>query len=540
MRVKTATLENFNVLTKALNTNDTALLGQLIEKIGLEGLMDRDLLHLARGSRQPSVVMFITTLAVENTTQFERAYLVLHAYRSIMGNALVEEIAPLGDDHIVIQTISALIHNRDDINPPGIVTETDLANWFDAIELAVDFGRLPLAEILIAGFLANKPEDAAITSLKYRLSERQALLPPLTDWNSMARCHELILNAIDREAYSELWDHVNLHAVECYAKAENWTRVAELAKRSEHNSDKHVAFHRLAEAYCQQGDYLASIREMDRFIETICEQIDLTPDEKPTEKSEDQSSSPSTAKDDFNPEDAGKALAELQEILEPTGKAIFLVSGTLLGYARTGSVLSHDKDMDVGLFGWEEQFDIVQRILDSGKFKIFFEYIRGNRTYQLPVVHYETGTTIDMFFYRKENNKFVTGINAPWNYLQRFEFSPFVLRETTFLGTNVWVPHNIDQNLTENFGNWRIPEPDYVSHVESPSMIGAGELVHMLVCRLNLVSAITEQKYSRIPRILAVLDHYSDRPGHMENHLRQMLETYSKFVDKKFSRRSAS
>ncbi len=540
MRVKTATLENFNVLTKALNTNDTVLLGQLIEKIGLEGLMDRDLLHLARGSRQPSVVMFITTLAVENTTQFERAYLVLHAYRSIMGNALVEEIAPLGDDHIVIQTISALIHNRDDINPPGIVTETDLANWFDAIELAVDFGRLPLAEILIADFLANKPEDAAITSLKYRLSERQALLPPLTDWNSMARCHELILNAIDREAYSELWDHVNLHAVECYAKAENWNRVAELAKRSDHNSDKHVAFHRLAEAYCQQGDYLASIREMDRFIETICEHIDLTPDEKSAEKSEDQCSSTSTAKDDFNPEEAGKALAELQEILEPTGKAIFLVSGTLLGYARTGSVLSHDKDMDVGLFGWEEQFDIVQRILDSGKFKIFFEYIRGNRTYQLPVVHYETGTTIDMFFYRKENNKFVTGINAPWNYLQRFEFSPFVLRETIFLGTNVWVPHNIDQNLTENFGNWRIPEPDYVSHVESPSMIGAGELVHMLVCRLNLVSAITEQKYNRIPRILTVLDHYSDRPGHMENHLRQMLETYSKFVDKKFSRRSAS
>ena len=43
-----------------------------------------------------------------------------------------------------------------------------------------------------------------------------------------------------------------------------------------------------------------------------------------------------------------------------------MVSGTLLGYARTGSVLSHDKDMDVGLFGWEEQFEIVQRILDSG------------------------------------------------------------------------------------------------------------------------------------------------------------------------------
>jgi len=87
MRVKTATLENFNVLTKALTTNDTDLLAQLIDKIGLEGLMDRDLLHLARGSRQPSVVMFITTLAIENMPEQERAYLVLHAYRSIMGNA---------------------------------------------------------------------------------------------------------------------------------------------------------------------------------------------------------------------------------------------------------------------------------------------------------------------------------------------------------------------------------------------------------------------------------------------------------------------
>jgi hypothetical protein len=540
MRVKTATLENFNVLTKALNTNDTRLLTQLIDKIGLEGLMDRDLLHLARGSRQPSVVMFITTLAIENMAQSERAYLILHAYRSIMGKALAEEIAPLGHDHIVIQAVNAIIHEHAEINPPGIITETDLANWFDAIELAVDFGRLPLAEVLTAGFINNKPEDTAIVSLKYRLSERQALLPPETDWNAMARCHELVLHAIDRKTYEELWDHVNLHAVECYAKAENWDRVAVLAKHSEYNSEKHVAFHRLAEAYCQQGDYFASIREMDRFIETICEQIDLSADETPVAKVDAASVENTSTKDVFNPEHAGKALAELQEILEPTGKAIFLVSGTLLGYARTGSVLSHDKDMDVGLFGWEEQFEIVQRILDSGKFKIFFEYIRGNRTYQLPVVHYETGTTIDMFFYRKENNKFVTGINAPWNYLQRFEFSPFVLRETKFLGTSVWVPHNIDQNLTENFGNWRIPEPDYVSHVESPSMIGAGELVHMLVCRLNLVSAITEQKYSRISRILAVLDHYSDRPGRMENHLREMLESYAKFVDKKFSRRSAS
>ena len=540
MRVKTATLDNFNVLTKALNTNDTDLLAQLIDKIGLEGLMDRDLLHLARGSRQPSVVMFITTLAVENMPQQERAYLVLHAYRSIMGNALVEEIAPLGADHIVVQAVNAIINHHEQIDPPGIVTDIDLANWFDAIELAVDFGRLTLAETLIAGFIANKPADTAIVSLKYRLSERQALLPPQTDWNAMARCHELVLQAIDRKTYEELWDHVNLHAVECYAKAENWDRVAELAKHSEYNAEKHVAFHRLAEAYCQQGDYLYSIREMDRFIETICEQIDLSIDEKTPEKADGAASGEGKDKDAFNPEQAGKALAELQEILEPTGKAIFLVSGTLLGYARTGSVLSHDKDMDVGLFGWEEQFDIVQRILDSGKFKIFFEYIRGNRTYQLPVVHFETGTTIDMFFYRKENNKFVTGINAPWNYLQRFEFSPFVLRETTFLGTKVWVPHNIDQNLTENFGNWRIPEPDYVSHVESPSMMGAGELVHMLVCRLNLVSAITEQKYSRIPRILAVLDHYADRPGHMETHLREMLQTYAKFIDKKFSRRSAS
>ena len=174
----------------------------------------------------------------------------------------------------------------------------------------------------------------------------------------MARCHELVLQAIDRKTYEELWDHVNLHAVECYAKAENWDRVAELAKHSEYNAEKHVAFHRLAEAYCQQGDYLSSIREMDRFIETICEQIDLSIDEKTPEKADAASTAEATDKDAFNPEHAGKALAELQEILEPTGKAVFLVSGTLLGYARTGSVLSHDKDMDVGLFGWEEQFDI--------------------------------------------------------------------------------------------------------------------------------------------------------------------------------------
>ena len=321
--------------------------------------------------------------------------------------------------------------------------------------------------------------------------------------------------------------------MECSRKAQNWDNVIALEPLLKREKLKEFSAFRIAEALCQKGEYEASVAYLDKHLSRYLENRNRAtpPEELNHPRPVIEGSKDEAASEDFSAERAGQALAELSEILEKVGNQMFLVSGTLLGYARNGSVLPHDKDIDVGIFGWESQFDIIEAVVKTGRFKIFPRYLNGQRTHQLPVYHIETRMTMDMFIFHKEGNKFITGVNPPWGYLQRFEFSPFLLKEVEFLGVKTHVPANYDRHLTENFGNWRLPTPDYVSHVESPSTMGQGEPLHQLVCRLNLIEAIYKKKPARIPRILAVVKQFSDRPGGMDNELVERLLTFGKTME---------
>jgi len=61
--------------------------------------------------------------------------------------------------------------------------------------------------------------------------------------------------------------------------------------------------------------------------------------------------------------------------------------------------------------------------------------------------------------------------------------------------------------------------------------MGQGEPLHQLVCRLNLIEAIYKKKPARIPRILAVVKQFSDRPGGMDNELVERLLTFGKTME---------
>jgi hypothetical protein len=545
MRVKPKTFEDLKALNAAIASKEDANIEAAAEKIGLEGLLNPDLMHLARGSHAHPAVLLIATLTMQNGKRPERAYLLLHAYQSILSKKLQAEIAPLGAGHIVIQTINALIEDHKTVDPNLVSPETDIANWFDAIELAVDFEKPNLAESILEGFVSTQPSEAALVSVKYRLTERFSLQNETIDWKSLARCYGIVHDALTKFDQDDLREDLKLHILECCTKAQDWDCVLAFSEFFKKPQYKQVAFYRRAEAHCQKGDYLGSIQAMDEFLAIDCQLIGDKKDHAEDEEIKVDTSEDNTLQrhtdDNFDADLAGKAIAELQSILKPLGKEIFLVSGTLLGFARNKSVLPHDKDIDVGLFGWEDQFEIVDAIHKSGKFKIFMEYLRGERTHQLPVGHYATGMTIDMFFYRQEGSKVVTGVNAPWNYLQRFEFTPFMLREVEFLGAKVSVPFDIDRNLTENFGNWSIPDPDYISHVESPSTMDQGGLVHLLVCRLNLAETLSKKKFTRVPRILNVLAKYRNEPGAMSSELfHRLLDTSETWSEKSNHNRLAS
>jgi hypothetical protein len=209
-------------------------------------------------------------------------------------------------------------------------------------------------------------------------------------------------------------------------------------------------------------------------------------------------------------EDKGKsALFDLFEISNNLNIELFLVSGTLLGYIREGGILSHDKDCDLGILG-VDQLDILLNALNlSNKFSILPEYYKKNETVQLPIIHLPTGTWIDIFVYHKYEDKFVTGVDIQFGYRQTFKFSQFKLTKVDFFNFNVYIPDNFDLNLTENFGNWRVPDKHYISHVESDSLIEKGTLIHFISIRLWIIRAIQYKSRPKLIKLINILQSMS-------------------------------
>ena len=277
----------------------------------------------------------------------------------------------------------------------------------------------------------------------------------------------------------------------------------------------------IAEVQCHLGDLPKSIEWIDRLLRAAATQTkhanEIRSWYEKNNKLKKQASS-------FNQESAGQALVALQQVLDRSGHKAFLVSGTLLGYAREGQLLAHDNDIDVGVMNWESQFDIVLALAESDEFAMNTRTMGGAQTYALVVLHVPTGITIDVFLYHPEGDKLVTGVQSQFGYLQKFAFTPFGLRQVDFLGIKVYVPDDVDRNLTENFGaGWRVSDPGYISHLESPSTVDVGGPVYQLVGRQNCLMAIQRSKPDKLLRALDLLERVQDMPGGMKPDLMEGL-----------------
>ena len=533
MRVKRQTADNIRAINAAIAARNDEHLQDVLMSIGIEDLLNPDMMHLARGSHFNPVVILLATIGAENSPEPEQFVKILNVYQAIATHQSSDALSDYHPDHLLRQVVRCILAKSTDINLDAAEIGTNIYDWLDAIELAIDFEVPALAEKILACLRDKTPGDAVFMSIKYRLTERYPLQRDIIDFASFSRCLAIVHDALVSSEWDEEKQDILLFIMECSRKAQNWDNVIALEPLLKREKLIEFSAFRIAESYCQKGDYTAAVSYLDKHLSRYLDNRDrATPVEELNHpRPVIEGSKDEVVSEDFSALRAGQALAELSDVLEKVGNQMFLVSGTLLGYARNGSVLPHDKDIDVGIFGWESQFDIIDAIVKTGRFRIFPRYLNGQRTHQLPVYHVETRMTMDMFIFHKEGNKFITGVNPPWGYLQRFAFSPFILKEVEFLGVKTHVPANFDRHLTENFGNWRLPTPAYVSHVESPSTMGQGEPLHQLVCRLNLIEAIYKKKPARIPRILAVLKTYSDREGAMDAALAERLLNFGQFLE---------
>lgn len=169
---------------------------------------------------------------------------------------------------------------------------------------------------------------------------------------------------------------------------------------------------------------------------------------------------------------AETALCEVNSILRGAGVDVFIISGTLLGFVRDGRILEHDKDFDLGIVGWEDQFAVAQALFLSPNFSFSPKGLKGHELFLLSAVHVPTGYSFDVFFFHENGHTFKHGIQTSSGYTIHYEFSKFNLIEKEFLGQNFLVPEDYELFLEENYGtNWRTPDPGYFVKLESPALM---------------------------------------------------------------------
>jgi len=284
----------------------------------------------------------------------------------------------------------------------------------------------------------------------------------------------------------------------------------------------------VARCFCKQGNLPESIKRLDRALELLAdnqldqEKVELKPSQE-TRPGERESIKT------FDLNKANKALSDLSEMANAKGTPVFLVSGTLLGCIREGQLLSHDKDIDVGIVGWENQYTLCMALQESGLFTVSAQHLKGQDTFYIPICHNATGMWIDIFVYHPQGQHWVTGVDFFFGYRQTFAFTPFELKEVEFLGVNMKIPAEAELNLTENYGEWRTPDPGYLSHLESPSTMNKGALPYMLTARLSAISALSgmsatsadQQGKSRqkLGKVLTLMQQYQHCPHGMSQRL---------------------
>ncbi|MFM8541973.1 MAG: hypothetical protein ACKOAM_01750, partial [Chakrabartia sp.] len=233
------------------------------------------------------------------------------------------------------------------------------------------------------------------------------------------------------------------------------------------------------------------------------------------------------------------ALRDIAVLAQLARQKLFLVSGTLLGFAREKNLMAHDKDVDLGIMGHVGLAQLVRMAIESKLFHIPPQYLKGKETVQVPFIHTPTGVWIDLFVYSERDGGLVTGVDFQFGYRQTFKFTPFDLVPIDFLNVSLYAPADIDRNLQENFGNWKTPDPSYISHLESPSTMDKGGWVHLLTARIWIIRAIQEGKTLRLQKAIACLREYPQNPGAPTPEMLSQLDRYLAYSMASHSQASA-
>jgi len=170
---------------------------------------------------------------------------------------------------------------------------------------------------------------------------------------------------------------------------------------------------------------------------------------------------------------AGQALKDLDLALREHGVELFLISGTLLGCVREGTILGHDKDIDVGVSDQFTRSELQEFIKHCPVFKER-EIESANAVY----LEHVNKVFVDVFIhYNKDANTVAHGgLKTEWTN------TPFEVKQVDFLGHRYGAPADSNLYLEENYGDWRTPKPEFETFTDTPNMLVLDQANFELYC----------------------------------------------------------
>jgi len=502
-----------------LISGQSSILERVLLDIGLPVVCSKAFIDFCRIRNEKPLVLLLSSLAVSNDMHGDWSQRILDLYQSILNQgSLSPDLAALSKRHVLRQTLQWIATQTPCDFGKGVLGSAQDVQI--AIELLLDYDQSPVALKLLKLKWADHPIDTHLLDLAKSLLSRQSnngiQMHCVDQW---IHIFEFVHKKMVGPTFDAVREQFALIIAENHLAAKHTDQTLQWCQQVANKQDTLKAHYYRAKALCIKNDLPGSLKAMDDLLAGIADQ--------PREWLEAAFKTPGGGKYQFDLEAAQSALRDMQKVMSQIDKKIFLVSGTLLGYERVGNFLSHDKDIDVGIFGNENQFEVIQALTESQFFHVPIRDIQLTHNFYIPSYHVKTKMAIDVFVYHRVANKLRTGVQNTFGYLQNFDFTPFGLQAIEFVGVPTHAPDHIDLNLQENFGDWRTPDPHYISHLESPSTVDVGGPIYLLVARLELLRYIVEEKRIKGSRVCDILRGYTDHPlGMSERLLSQIEEQY--------------
>lgn len=505
-----------DLLKPLLGQSDSSALEEAILKLGLPFVCSKAFIDFCRIRNEKPLVLLLSTLAVSNDIHTAWTQRLLDIYQTLAKDGqLTASLAALAPRHVLRQSIELIAQKKPlDIEKGILGSPQDICL---SIELLLDYDQSSAAFTLLKTHWGSSQVDTYLLELSkailFRQSNNGIQIHCVNHWINI---YEFIHSKLLSTDFESVKEQFALIIAENHLAAKHSEQTLKWCRLVHNPQDTLKAHYYRSKAMCLANDFPGSLQAMDDLLTGIPDQT--------REWLESAFKTPGGGKSNFNLEAAQMALRDMQKVMSTIDKKIFLVSGTLLGYERVGNFLSHDKDIDVGIYGSNDQFEIIQALSESRLFHVPMHDIKLTENYYIPSYHIPTGMPIDVFVYHLVQGKLRTGVQNTFGYLQHFDFTPFDLQPIEFVGVPTHAPSDIDLNLRENFGQWQMPDPHYISHLESPSTVDVGGEIYLLVARLELLRYIVEEKPIKGERVCNILRRYTDSPLGMDEALLSRLE----------------